>query len=289
MSKDLKTKDALCARKGFGEQALLRSLPVLFCALCALNLLCLAKDCRAQDAVASLPLARGVIKLTVAPTIDGAANRRLSRKRFFLIKGSLQENQSLVESINSNAMPSRECYYRSIGASEQLRKWLKDNKCDSVYCREVEDRYVEGDEAVPEFREAFQKGLKEFGSREVARKWLTNNLRKEIRDGYYELKQATLLRLIKEAEEVSKAKVLSVMTDSKGFATFTEIEPATYIITNLIPSETGNTQMLWVCEYVMTPKRLEVEQNVKLSNQDEKNFKLCVVERPSSPCEKTAK
>ena len=132
--------------------------------------------------------------MRVRPKIDGA-EKALSRKRFFLIRGSLQDQKGLIESIGKQVVPSRECYYQSIGASERLRKWLKDSNCDSVYCREVEQKYVEGSEAIEEFEKAYQKGRQEFGSRELARKWLTNNLPEEIRAGYYNLKQAALRRV----------------------------------------------------------------------------------------------
>ncbi len=72
----------------------------------------------------------------------------------FLIKGTLEENKSLVESIASQTMLSRDCYYRSKGASEALIGWLKENDCESVYCREVEPKSIEGADAVPEFQRA---------------------------------------------------------------------------------------------------------------------------------------
>ena len=255
--------------------------------LLALSLF-MAADCRAPARASQSSARGGVIRLRVRPKINGA-EKGLSRKRFFLIKGSLQDHQGLVESINKPLVPSRECYYQSINASQQLREWLKLNDCDSVYCREIEQKYVEGTEAVPEFREAYQKGLKEFGSRELARQWITNNLREEVRLGYYKLKQASLRSFIKQAEEISKAKVMSVMTDRKGTAYFTEVEPATYLITNIIPSETGSNPILWVCEYVLKPEKVDEEQIVKLSNQEDKRLKCRFVEQPSSPCDKTVK
>jgi hypothetical protein len=267
----------------------LRSLRLIACLL-ALGLF-IQINARAQASIASTPqpAARGVVRLRVRPKIDGA-EKGLSRKRFFLIRGTLQDHQSLVERIDKLVLPSRECYYRGIGASEALRKWLKLNNCDSVYCREVEQKYVEGTETVPEFRDAYQKGLKEFGSAELARKWLTNNLREEIRDGYYNLKQETLSRFVKEAEATSKAGVQSVMTDRKGTAYFTEVEPATYLITNIIPGETGSANsILWVCEYVMKPEKLGEEQIIKLSNQEDKRLKCRFVEKPPDPCETATK
>ena len=247
----------------------------------------IATECRAPARSWQSP-SRGVIRLRVRPKIKGA-EKGLSRKRFFLIKGSLQDHQSLLDTINKSPVPSRECYYQSINASKELIAWLKLNDCDSVYCREIEQKYVEGAEAVPEFRAAYQKGLKEFGSPDPARRWITNNLPEEVRIGYYKLKQEALRRFVKQAEAASKAKVLSVMTDTKGAAYFTEVEPATYLITNVIPSEAGSNNILWICEYVMTPQKLFEERVVKLSNQEDKKLKCRFVEQPSGPCDKALK
>ncbi|MGB7923889.1 MAG: hypothetical protein WCF57_11650 [Pyrinomonadaceae bacterium] len=266
----------------------MRLIALLLLALCLL----IPVNARAQEASAATPTpqpaARGVIRLRVRPKIDGA-EKGLSRKRFYLIRGTLQDHKSLLESIDKRVLPSRECYYSRLGASPELRKWLKLNNCDSVYCRDVEQKYVEGADSIPEFREAYQKGLKEFGSAELARKWITNNLREEIRDGYYNLKQETVSRFVKEAEATSKANVVSVMTDRKGTAYFTEVEPATYLITNIIPGETGSTNsILWICEYVMKPEKLGEEQIIKLSNQEDKRLKCRFVEKPPDPCAQAA-
>ena len=85
------------------------------------------------------PAPRGVIRLKVRYK-TGDVPKDLSRKRFFLIKGSLEENKGLIEKMKQTDLLSRECYYRSLGASETLIKWLKDNDCESVYCREIEEK-----------------------------------------------------------------------------------------------------------------------------------------------------
>src|SRR6185503_13403815 len=143
--------------------------------------------------------ARGVIRLKVKYK-SGASTRELPRKRFFLIKGSLEQNSSLIEKIKQTEVPSRECYYRRHGASEQLIKWLDDHDCESVYCREIEDRYISGSEAVPEFKTAYDQALKDLKAPEVARRWLPNYLAAEIRDGYYKDRQQTIDGLVKFAE-----------------------------------------------------------------------------------------
>src|SRR5712671_2727833 len=131
---------------------------------------------------------RGVIRLKVKYKI-GDVTKELPRKRFFLIKGSLADNKTLIEKIRQRGVMSRECYYRGKGASEALIKWLKENDCDSIYCREIEEKYLDGNEAVPEFQTAYQMGLREFKTAELARRWLTVNVPADLRDGFYNEKQ----------------------------------------------------------------------------------------------------
>ncbi len=206
--------------------------------------LCLFTLAIAQTA--SAPAAgRGVIRLKVKVKPVSVATG-LSRKRFFLIRGSLAENQSLIESMKRRPVISRDCYYRSIGASEELIAWLKKYDCESVYCREVDSTEVA---AVPEFQRAVAAGEKEFGNRELARKWLTVNLPEQIRDGFYKQRQQELQNLIQGAN----AKVASVMTDLKGSAYFTDLEPGKYLISNIIRTEGSDAASLWNCEVTVVP------------------------------------
>src|SRR5207244_1322316 len=103
---------------------------------------CLAVITGGQTQTAPPADARGVIRLRVRVKI-GEATKGLPRKRFFLIKGSLEANKSLIQSLEQQPVISRDCYYRSIGASPQLIAWLKPTvweSCESVYCREVEEK-----------------------------------------------------------------------------------------------------------------------------------------------------
>src|SRR5438067_4330815 len=118
--------------------------------------LCLSYDAHTQTS----QTARGVIRLKVRYK-SAASTKDLPRKRFFLIKGSLDQNQSLIQQIKQTDVASRECYYRAHGASEQLIKWMDENDCESVFCRQIEDRYISGSEAVHEFKAASDQALKE--------------------------------------------------------------------------------------------------------------------------------
>lgn len=231
------------------------------------------------------PATRGVIRLKVK-----FKSKDLPRKRFFLIKGTLEENQSLIERIKQTAPMSRECYYRSKGASPSLIKWLAENDCDSVYCREIEEKYLNGSDAVPEFQAAYNQGLREFKTPELARRWLTVNLPADIRDGFYNQKQRAITDLISQAEAATKVKVMSVMTDRKGTAYLTDIEPGTYTISNLVGSEAEKTSILWACEKEVKAGNLAIAMRpLILSNEKDPKVKCEIVERPLPVCERTAK
>ncbi len=258
------------------------ALAVWFC----FSPLCLVQISSAQDAAPT-----GVIRLRVrVATGDGNKATGLARKRFFLIKGSLERNKTLIEAIEQQSLISRDCYYRSIGASEALIAWLKAKDCESVFCREVEAEHIDGASAVPEFQQAVAAGEKEFGSRELARKWLVVNLNANLRSGFYDRQQQRLTNLLKHAEETSNAKVLSVMTDSFGTAYFTDIEPGTYIISNLIPTEVGAVTEVWNAEVKVKPGDLATELPFLISNpdnkdpRDRKNIKRVSVEKPLPAC-----
>jgi hypothetical protein len=272
---------------------LISVLAVVLCLFGALALLVVA-----QTPAGPSGGARGVIRLRVrVGSGDGSKAKGLARKRFFLIKGSLAENKDLMDKLLQNIeqrpVVSRDCYYRSIGASEALITWLKQSDCESVYCREVEQKDVEGPTAVPEFRQAMVAGEKEYGNRELARKWLSVNLAENIKSGFYKERQRDLLTMLKQAEDQSKAKVMSVMTDRNGTAYFTDIEAGVYVISNMLPNEVGPAAELWRCEVNVKVSDLAAALREKpyliadASNKDprdKKNIKCVSIEKPLPAC-----
>lgn len=238
----------------------------------------------------SPPEARGVVRLRVR-VAQGPKATGLQRKRFFLIKGTLEENKALIENLANQQVATRECYYRSKGASDALIAWLKENDCESVYCGEVDQKSIDGAGAVPEFQRAVAAGEKELGSRELARKWIAVNLPNELRSGFYKLQQQRLQALLSQAP----GKVLSVMTDRNGTGYFTDIEPGAYVITNILPIETGSSSLLWTCAITVKPGDLATERFFLISNagnkdpRDVKNIKCISAEKPLPVCDLTAK
>ena len=236
------------------------------------------------------PANRGVIRLKVKYK-SGEVTKELPRKRFFLIKGSLEENKNLIERIKQTQPLSRECYYRAKGASPALIKWLDENDCDSVYCGQIEGKYMSGGDAVPEFQVAYNQGLREFKNPELARRWLTVNLPADLRDGFYRQKREVIDALVKQSEDATRTTVMSVMTDRKGTAYLTDIEPGTYTISNLVSSATGKTSILWACEKEVKTVDLAtaMRRPFTLSNEKDPKVKCEIVERPLPVCEQSVK
>jgi len=233
--------------------------------------------------LAQQPPARqsGVLRLRVRVKADDSAPLRgLARKRFFLIPGTLEQNRALIDAIERQALVSRDCYYQKIGASAALIGWLRESDCESVYCRGVEQEFVSGPKAVPEFAVAYAASQKEFGNDETARQWLTTNLAPDVRDGFYRSRLTVLEALLKQGGP----QVHSVMTDRNGTAYFTDLGPGTYVLSNLIPTELGQTFVTWNCEVQVKPGDLATEKPYLVSNRKDRNVKCVGVEKPKPVC-----
>jgi hypothetical protein len=222
----------------------------------------------------------GVLRLRVRVKLDDASPLRgLPRKRFFLIPGTLEQNRALLDAIERQPLITRDCYYRKLGASAALIEWLKDGDCESVYCRAVEKDFVTGPKAVPEFATAFTSSQKEYGNDETARQWLTTNLTPDLRDGFYRDRQRALQALLKQAPAVQ-----SVMTDRNGTAYFTDLGPGSYVLTNLVPTELGQTLVTWNCEVQVKAGDLATEKPYLISNRKDKLVKCVGIEKPKPAC-----
>jgi hypothetical protein len=163
---------------------------------------------------------------------------------------------------------------------------LKANDCETLYCREIEEKYVSGPEVVPEFQKAFEQALNELKNREVARRWLTNYLPPEVRSGFLDERQKTIEALLAGTEATTKTKVMSIMTDRKGTGYLTNVEPGTYTISNVVASETDKTRIVWICEREVKATDLgtAMKRPMILSNEKDPKVKCEVVERPLPVC-----
>jgi len=222
----------------------------------------------------------GVLRLRVRVKADDTAPLKgLARKRFFLIPGTLEQNRALITAIEQQPLTTRDCYYKQHNASAQLINWLQEGDCESVYCRSIENEFVTGPKAVPEFANAFAANHTEFGNDLIALQWLTNYLSPDLRDGFYKDRQRTLQTLLKQT-----GMIQSVMTDQKGSAYFTDLGPGTYVISNVIPTELGQTLVTWNCEVQIKPEDLATEKPYLISNRKDKTVKCVGIEKPKPTC-----
>jgi hypothetical protein len=185
-----------------------------------------------------------------------AEKKPVARKRFFLLRRSALDGAGP----DWAAMPKRADYLQ--GASPQLREWLARHDCDSLYCPEFESEFPAAVKTVPEFKRAYDDGLRKYRNERLALKWLAVNFPlKNVRSEYFKRKRAWI-----EQAAQKTGRVVSFMTDEKGRALFTGFPAGDYYISNLFPFEEGgpvwdckvttlppNPRQMWAVTYVFTP------------------------------------
>jgi hypothetical protein len=206
---------------------------------------------KSDAAPASVPTEAGGIRVF----LFDAEKKPIARKRFFLVRRS-----ALAAGLDWAAMPKRADFLQ--GASPQLREWLARHDCDSLYCPEFESEFPEAVKTVPEFKRAYDEGVRKYRNERLALKWLAVNFPlKNVRSEYFKRKRAWL-----EQAAQKTGRVVSFMTDEKGRAVFTGFPPGDYYISNLFPFEEGgpvwdckvttlppNPRQMWAVTYVFTP------------------------------------
>jgi hypothetical protein len=254
-------------------------------ALAIVGLLLVLSFFQTPSSLSQISQPTGVLRLRVRVK-QGEATKGLSRKRFYLVKGTIEQNRTLITAAEQRPIVSMGCFYSRLGASPALIEWLKTGDCESVYCRAIDQEFIVGTKAVPEFATAFAASEKEFGTADAGRKWLTNNLPPQLRDGFYKERRLAFDLLIKQAETSSGSAVLSVMTDRNGTAYFTDLVPGTYVLSSLIPVELSETSVSWNCEVQIKPGDIATEKPYLVSNTKDRNVKCVAVEKPLPSCEK---
>jgi hypothetical protein len=200
-------------------------------------------------ATAQTPPPTGVLEINGRVKIDGK-QERLKRKRFYLFRGGLAANRTLVERIRAADFVSRDCFYCRMKTSVEFRAWLKAEDCESPFCRKIT---AEDAARVPEFKAAVEKGNRQFVKKPaLSIDWLTTNLDPALRDGFYLERRKSI-----DAVLAGMKPIMSGMTDSVSVkAVFIDIPVAppsgksteTFLISNIAPFEIAGKRYTWACE-----------------------------------------
>lgn len=210
----------------------------------------------------------------------GTKQEKLTRKRFYLFRGGLEANKTLIDKLKAATPVSRDCFYCTQKATPEFIAWLRAGDCESPYCREIT---ADDAQKVPEFKAAYQKGLTQFKKKpDLAREWLTTNLPTGLRDGFYKEQKTMLGGLLGTLKPVQ-----SVMTDTvsvKGIFIDIPLELAgkkteKFLVSNVLPIEVGDKSFVWACEIEIGADKTAV---LKLT---EGKTKACeVIVRPVAAC-----
>ena len=213
--------------------------------LVSIVLLVLIAPAGAVDAAAQT----GVVEVAGIVRVDGK-REKLSRKRFYLFNGGLEQNKALIERLKAAEIRSRDCYYTEQKASPQFICWLKAQNCESPYCRKITADEVP---KVPEFKAAYDSTLKRPGIKAaIALDWLTTSLPPIFSSGFYDERQALTKMLLTGAVPLQ-----SSMTDTAGIRAMLidiPVTPAgerktqTFLVSNVTPIELGTKSYVWACE-----------------------------------------
>ena len=181
--------------------------------------------------------------------IDGKSGA-VSRKRFYLFRGGLKDNQALIARLRTAEIKSRDCFYTQMKASPQYICWLQAENCESPFCRTVAAADIS---RVPEFQAAFNAGLTKFrGLKTVANDWILTNMPDTLTSGFFRERRTLTTSLLGNLKPIQ-----STMTDSVTIkAIFIDIPVApptgkkteTFLVSNIQPLEFGTKSYVWVCE-----------------------------------------
>jgi hypothetical protein len=80
------------------------------------------------------------------------------------------------------------------------------------------------------------------------------------------------------------------MTDTNGTAFFTDVEPGTYVLSNMLAAEIGTNAAIWNCGIDVKPGDLATVKPFLVANsgnkdpRDVRNIKCVSVEKPLPTC-----
>jgi hypothetical protein len=218
--------------------------------------------------------------------IKSGGKLALGRKRFYLFSGNAKDNAALIERIKNAQIMSRDCYYSGINASACLIDWLRQENCETPFCRKIEKADLAN---VREFQAAYTKGLPLYGRKpNIALDWVANNLPANIASGYY-LQQRTLIeQILKGVRPVESAMTTAGAAQAQFVNIPVGAAPSPVVISNVLPVEIGGKSYVWTCDTTVAAKKLTIILNTDPTKQkggctvQVRDVKVCA----TSACEK---
>lgn len=197
-------------------------------------------------AVAQVTVSAGTVVVKGALVKGKDKRRALDRKRFYLFKGGLTENQPLIDRIRAAKITSRDCYYVGLKASPCLLAWLREENCETPFCRKVKREDIAG---VPEFQAAYDKGMTLYSRKsDVAVSWLLNNMPASLVSGYYRQQKSLVATILGDLKPVQSTMTTSTAAEGNFVGVATGDKPTKYLVSNLLPIEMDDKSYVWACE-----------------------------------------
>lgn len=205
---------------------------------CKINTAAAAKDEKPAAAAEQISALRIEVK--------GPDGKPVRSERFYLLTRGLKESGVP----DPSTAPKRADFLK--GASPELLALLNEYNCDTPYCPEIYNRRKTLKESVPEFRKAYETGLRRYKyNPRLAEEWMMVNFPlKNFRTQYYDSKHAWLEQAARRAGAVA-----SVMTNDDGMAFFTRIKLGDYHVSNILPV---HGSVVWDCAVTVLPNKKEL-------------------------------
>lgn len=209
-------------------------------------ILLLALSTGSVAAIAQAPASAGTVVVKGALVKGKDKRRALDRKRFYLFKGGLADNQALIDRVKTAKITSRDCYYVGLKASPCLLAWLREENCETPFCRVVKREDING---VPEFQAAYDKGLTLYNRKpDIALNWLLNNMSGDLVSGYYRQQKSLVARILGDLKPVQSTMTTSTAAEANFVGVPTSDKPTKYLISNVLPVEIDDKSYVWACE-----------------------------------------
>jgi hypothetical protein len=197
--------------------------------------------------------ATGTILIQGKLVKDAKGKPAVARKRFYLFRGGLAENKTLIDSIDAAEIVSRDCYYAKLNASACFLSWLQEENCETAFCRAIKKDDIG---KVKEFKDAYDRGIKLYGPParpELALSWVLDNMSQTLVSGFYFAQKTAIERILAKQQPLQSIMTTSTAAEASFPGLAVGDKAALYTVSTLIPVEVGGKSYVWTCEASIAP------------------------------------